>query len=205
MTTNETSFFRDSLPFTELKDIIIPDLAKTGSTDKQITIWCAASSSGQEPYSIAMTLRSIHQALKGWNLNIIASDICDKVLETAKSGQYSQIEVNRGLPKDMLTRHFKQVGTNWVVNDDLRNMIDFRKINLNKTFVGLPKVDIIFIRNVLIYFNGETKKLILDKMMALMKPDSLIIFGQAESPMNFTDRFERYKKVQSSVYQLKAR
>ena len=203
MTTNETSFFRDTRPFSDLKDIIMPDLIKARSDTRQINIWCAASSSGQEPYSIAMTLHSNFKILKDWKLNITASDISSKVLTKARGGKYSQIEINRGLPKDMLSRYFTPVESDWVINDELRNMIDFRKINLINPYTGMPKFDLIFIRNVLIYFNEETKKLILNKLADLMKPDSLIILGGTETPMNITDLFERYQKAHASVYQLR--
>ena len=203
MTTNETSFFRDTRPFTELTDVLVPDLLKKRAEDKQLNVWCAASSSGQEPYTIVMALRRIFRIKQDWKLNVIASDISDRMLARARAGRYSQIEINRGLPREMLDLYFKPDETGWTINEELRGMVDFRRMNLTKPYMGLPKLDIIFVRNVLIYFNDETKKKMLDRMIALMKPDSLIIFGETETPININDRLERCKKVQSAVYQLK--
>lgn len=205
MTTNETSFFRDNHPFEELRLKILPALIKNREKEKKLTIWCAACSSGQEPYTIAMVLHSYFKHLRSsnWKIKIIASDISDKMLATAKSGNYNQIEINRGLPLGMRDRFFTKNGNSWTIIDELRNSIEFKKINLVERLIGLPRLDIIFIRNVLIYFDMETKAAILSKMANLMYPDSVLYIGSSETIIGVTDKLERISTSRSSIFQIK--
>jgi chemotaxis protein methyltransferase CheR len=203
MTTNETSFFRDATPFEQLKTKVVPQFIKAREKEKQLNIWCAACSSGQEPYSVAMVLRSCFNDRSNWKIRLIASDLSEKVLARAKSGEYTQIEINRGLPEDMLKRHFQQQGSNWVVKDELREMVEFRKINLIESFSGLPKLDIVFLRNVLIYFDNSTKQAILEKLSRILKPDGLLFLGNSETTMHLSSDYVRRDTLQGSIYQLK--
>src|SRR5215475_8036071 len=157
MTTNETFFFRDKVPFDHFRDKIMPDLLQARANRKSIRIWCAAGSTGQEPYSLAMCLKEMGAALNGWRIEILATDLSQEVLEKSKAGIYSQFEVQRGLPIQLLVKYFKQTGEVWQVNADIRAMIQHRQLNLLHDFSQLGAFDVIFCRNVLIYFDQETK------------------------------------------------
>jgi chemotaxis protein methyltransferase CheR len=140
MTTNETSFFRDVQPFEMLKQVVVPELMKRRATERQLTIWCAASSTGQEPYSLAMMLRESFPALASWKVRITTSDLSTEVLQKARKGCYSQLEVNRGLPAQMLVKYFQRQGVAWQIKDDIRNLIDYRQLNLIEPWPALPPV-----------------------------------------------------------------
>jgi chemotaxis protein methyltransferase CheR len=155
MTTNETFFFRDKTPFDHFKDTVVPDMIKARAGKRALRIWCAAGSTGQEPYSLAMILKDMSAQLSGWRLEIIATDLSPEVLEKSRAGLYTQFEVQRGLPIQSLVKHFTQVGTMWQLNADVRALVQFRQFNLLQDFAGLGKFDIIFCRNVLIYFDQQ--------------------------------------------------
>lgn len=191
MTTNETFFFRDTGLFDGLRTSIMPKLLAQRAKTKTLTVWCAACSTGQEPYSIAMTLHKNFAELSGWRVKIIASDISQTVLKTARSGIYNQIDVNRGLPKDMLDRYFAQQGQQWLVKDDLKKWIEFRQVNLKEPFSGVSGIDMIFVRNVLYYFSQDTKVDILNRMAKLLPTDGLLFLGGTESVTGVTDALER--------------
>src|SRR6476469_11167130 len=157
MTTNETFFFRDKIPFEHFRDAIMPEMLKARAGRKSIRIWCAAGSTGQEPYSLAMSLKEMGAALAGWRVEIIATDLSTEVLEKSKAGIYSQFEVQRGLPIQMLVKYFAQVGDTWQIAPDIRAMLQFRALNLLADFINLGRFDVVFCRNVLIYFDQETK------------------------------------------------
>ncbi|MGY2931036.1 hypothetical protein ACVWZ6_000638 [Bradyrhizobium sp. GM6.1] len=157
MTTNETFFFRDKVPFDHFRDTIMPEIIKARAGRRSVRIWCAAGSTGQEPYSLAMSLKEMGAALTGWRVEIIATDLSQEVLEKAKAGIYSQFEVQRGLPIQMLMKYFKQIGETWQINPELRAMIQHRQLNLLHDFAQLGTFDVIFCRNVLIYFDQDTK------------------------------------------------
>ena len=157
MTTNETFFFRDKVPFDHFRDSIMPEILKARAGRKSIRIWCAAGSTGQEPYSLAMCLKEMSAALAGWRVEIIATDLSQEVLEKSKAGIYSQFEVQRGLPIQMLVKYFKQNGEFWQINPDIRAMVQHRQLNLLHDFSQLGAFDVIFCRNVLIYFDQDTK------------------------------------------------
>ncbi|MBN4054176.1 protein-glutamate O-methyltransferase CheR [Nitrospira defluvii] len=180
MTTNETSFFRDQKPFTSLKEEILPELMNT-KADKKIRIWCAASSSGQEPYSIAMILCDMAKALAGWQVRILATDISEPILSRAREGVYSQHEVQRGLPMPYLLRYFEQVDSMWALKASVKEFVEFQKLNLLSKFSSMGTVDVIFCRNILIYFDKETKEDILNRMAEVLSPTGVLFLGAAET------------------------
>lgn len=203
MTTNETSFFRDIHPFETLKKHIIPDLIKKRSATKQLNIWSGASSSGQEPYTIAMILRENFPELRNWKVNYISSDISNEMLDRCKKGVYSQLEINRGLPATLMIKYFERHGTEWQAKEDLRKMIDFRYLNLCERWPLLPKMDLVLLRNVLIYFDVEMKKKILKQIQELLRPDGYMFLGAAETTMNLNESFERMDYKQSGCYRIR--
>lgn len=204
MTTNETSFFRDITPFQALKDHVLPQLTASRQDKKELNIWCAASSTGQEPYTIAMTLREHFPDLSEWKITFIASDLSLDVLERAKEGYFSQLEINRGLPAPMLVKYFSKEGAEWRVKQELRDMIDFRQINLIGNWPPMPKFDIVFVRNVLIYFDPDVKRAILANMQRKMAPDAFLFLGSAETTLNISDSFTRVKFDKGACYRLVA-
>jgi len=192
MTTNETFFFRDKVPFDHLRETMIPALLQARAARRSLRIWCAAGSTGQEPYSIAMCLKEYGPALAGWRTEIIATDLSKEVLEKSKAGLYSQFEVQRGLPIQLLVKHFKQVGELWQLNADIRAMVQHRQLNLLQDFSHLGTFDVIFCRNVLIYFDQETKVGIFSRLAKLMEADGFLALGAAETVVGLTDVFKPY-------------
>lgn len=161
MVTTETSFFRDVHPFETLKKIVLPKLIELRRAQRQLNIWCAASSSGQEPYSIAILLKEYFPDLAGWQINLTATDISREMLQRSRAGRYSQVEVNRGLPTALLLKWFRQDAGCWQLSDQIRRMITFRPLNLAQPWPAMPMWDIVFLRNVMIYFDNAVKKTIL--------------------------------------------
>lgn len=201
MTINETSFFRDGHPFEALRDHILPMLIKARQSTRQLTIWCAASSSGQEPYSLAILLREhFAQQLANWNVRIVATDLSDEILAKAKQGKYTQFEVGRGLPAKLLVTHFTRQGTEWVLKDDVRRLIEFRKMNLTQPWPFMAPCDIVFIRNVLIYFDQKTKQEILNKALKLLRPDGYLFVGGSETVLNMNLPLARENIGPTAVY-----
>ncbi|ACI94218.1 chemotaxis protein methyltransferase 1 [Afipia carboxidovorans OM5] len=189
MTTNETFFFRDKIPFEHFKDSVIPELIKARAARKTLRIWCAAASTGQEPYSLAMILKDMSAALSGWRVEIVATDLSQEVLEKCKAGIYSQFEVQRGLPIQKLVSYFKQIGEMWQINPDIRAMVQFKEFNLLNDFASLGKFDVIFCRNVLIYFDQPTKAEVLTRMLRVNEPDGCLFLGAAETVVGLTDAY----------------
>ncbi|SFM08466.1 MCP methyltransferase, CheR-type [Bradyrhizobium sp. NFR13] len=190
MTTNETFFFRDKVPFDHLRDVVLPEMIQARAARKSLRIWCAAASTGQEPYSIAMTIKEMSAQLAGWRIEIIGTDISQQVLEKSKSGIYTQFEVQRGLPIQLLVKYFKQTGEMWQINPDIRAMIQYRPLNLLQDFSSMGKFDIIFCRNVLIYFDQEMKTQIFGRLAKCMEPDGFLALGAAETVVGLTDAFK---------------
>ena len=201
MTTNETFFFRDKIPFDHLRDSIMPGLIQARAARKSLRIWSAASSTGQEPYSIAMCLKEMGAALAGWRIEIVATDLSQDVLEKSKAGVYSQFEVQRGLPIQFLMKYFTQAGDVWQLNADVRAMVQFRQLNLLQDFSHLGTFDVIFCRNVLIYFDQDTKAMIFERMAKGMEADGTLLLGAAESVVGITDAF-RPLSDRRGLYQL---
>ena len=192
MTTNETFFFRDKVPFEHFRDTIVPEMLKARAGRKSIRIWCAAGSTGQEPYSLAMSLKEMGAAIAGWRVEIIATDLSTEVLEKSKSGVYSQFEVQRGLPIQLLVKYFKQNGELWQISPELRAMVQHRQLNLLHDFSQLGTFDIIFCRNVLIYFDQETKVNIFNRLAKSMEQDGFLVLGAAETVVGLTDAFKPF-------------
>jgi chemotaxis protein methyltransferase CheR len=203
MTTNETLFFRDRRPFELLRTRVIPDLLAARATERRLTFWSAACSTGQEPYTIAMTLQEYFPQLHGWNIRIIASDLSSDVLARAIQGRYTQLEVNRGLPARFLVKYFTRVGDDWQIREEIRRMIEFREMNLTEAWSFLPKIDVIFMRNVLIYFNQETKRKVLSKIAPLLPASGYLFLGSAETTLNIAEEFEPIPGVVAACYRLK--
>jgi chemotaxis protein methyltransferase CheR len=188
MTTNETFFFRDKIPFDHLRDTILPALVRARASRRVLRIWCAASSSGQEPYSIAMCVKEF-AGLLGWRVEIVATDLSQAVLEKSKAGLYSQFEVQRGLPIQMLVKYFIQRGELWQLNADIRAMVQHRQLNLLQDFSHLGTFDVIFCRNVLIYFDQDTKTGIFNRLSRMVEPDGVLLLGAAETVVGVSDAF----------------
>jgi chemotaxis protein methyltransferase CheR len=189
MTTNETFFFRDRIPFDHVRDSIVPGFREARALQKRIRIWCAAASSGQEPYSLAMGFKEMGASLAGWRIDILATDISAEVLEKAKAGLYSQFEVQRGLPIQLLVKYFTQVGDCWQLSPEIRAMVQFRPFNLLNDFGPLGTFDLVFCRNVLIYFDQESKIGVLDRLARQIEHDGYLVLGAAETVVGLTERF----------------
>ena len=192
MTTNETFFFRDKVPFDHFREKIMPDLLQARANRKSIRIWCAAGSTGLEPYSLAMCLKEMGAALAGWRVEILATDLSVEVIEKSKAGLYSQFEVQRGLPIQLLVKYFKQIGELWQINPDIRAMITHRQLNLLHDFSQLGTFDVIFCRNVLIYFDQDTKVDIFRRLARASEPDGFLALGAAETVVGLTDVYKPY-------------
>lgn len=190
MTTNETFFFRDKVPFEQFKTVIMPALIAARARQRRIRIWCAAASSGQEPYSLAMCLKEMASELRGWQIDILGTDLSQSVLEKAKSGLYSQFEVQRGLPIQLLVKYFSRHGEMWQIAPELREMVQFRRFNLLNDLTSLGRFDVVFCRNVLIYFDQETKSSVLERLHAVLERDGYIVLGAAETVVGLTDSFK---------------
>jgi chemotaxis protein methyltransferase CheR len=201
LTTNETSWFRDSDPFTALRQAVFPALAKTRA-NRTLRIWAGACSSGQEPYSIIMTALDTPE-LAGWKIELVATDLSEEMLTRSRKGEYSQLEVNRGLPATTLVRHFERAGLNWRINQSIRERVEFRQLNLTRPFPPMGRFDVVFLRNVLIYFDLPTKRDVLKRVRQVMAPDGHLFLGAAEMTMGVDDAWERVPAGRSSVYRIR--
>ena len=189
MTTNESLFFRDMKPFEQFRNLVIPKLVESRQSARRIRIWSAAASSGQEPYSIAIILTEMQSLLAGWDLEITATDISIEMLNRARSGLYTQFEVQRGLPIATLVKYFKQVGEKWRLDAAVRSMVKFKEFNLLDDPAPLGRFDIVFCRNVLIYFDQQTKSEVLARIAKAMPVDGVLYLGGAETVLGITDKF----------------
>jgi chemotaxis protein methyltransferase CheR len=190
MTTNESFFFRDKVPFDHFRATIMPELIAARASRRRIRIWCAAASTGQEPYSLAMSLREMGDRISGWRVEIVATDISNEVLEKARSGIYSQFEIQRGLPIALLLKYFTQISDSWQIAPSIRAMVQFRPLNLIGDFAHLGVFDVVFCRNVLLYFDLETKTRVLARVARVMDRDGYLVLGAAETVVGLTDRFK---------------
>lgn len=203
MTTNETSFFRDLTPFQVLRDRWLPEIIVRKGHSKCLTMWCGASSSGQEPYSVMFTIFEHFPELKDWNIQFIATDISEEMLAKCREGKYSQLEVNRGLPASCLMRFFSKKGMNWQVQEDIRRRIDFKSMNLVGPWLPFPTMDLVFLRNVMIYFDSETKKKILANIRRILDPNGYLLLGGSETTMNIDDQYDRVPVSGTSCFRVK--
>ncbi len=190
MMTNETFFFRDRTPFENFNSTVMPALLAARQTSRTIRIWCAAASVGQEPYSLAMALKEMGRKIEGWRIDLIATDLSNEVLEKARQGIYTQFEVQRGLPIQLLIKYFAQVGDMWQISPDIRAMVKFRQFNLLSDFYHLGTFDLIFCRNVLIYFDQETKVNVLNRLSEVIAGDGYLVLGAAETVVGLTGSFK---------------
>ncbi len=201
MTTNETSFFRDIYPFQALQQTILPQLIAARSTERCLTIWSNACSTGQEPYTIAMVIKEHFPQLAGWRVQIYATDLCKKVLDRARNGAYCQTEMNRGLPMPLLLKYFKRDGLSWQISEDIKKMVRFVPYNLtNPIPAEIPRADIVFLRNVLIYFNPEVKSAVLRRVHGHLKHDGFLFLGGAETTLNLNVPFRKELNQQTTYY-----
>jgi chemotaxis protein methyltransferase CheR len=189
MTTNETFFFRDKIPFDHLRDTILPTLLRERAGRRTLRIWSAACSTGQEPYSIAMCLKEYGIDLGGWRIEIVATDLSQGVLEKSRAGMFSQFEVQRGLPIQLLVKYFRQIGDMWQINADIRAMVQFRQLNLLHDIAHLGLFDVVFCRNVMIYFDQDTKSMIFKRLARVTANDGYLVLGAAETVVGLTDAF----------------
>lgn len=204
LTTNETYFFRDVHPFDTLRDIVVPELIRARAHARKLDIWCAASSSGQEPYSLALSLAEHFPELCDWHVSIMASDISTEMLCRARAGSYTQFEVNRGLPVRMLVKHFQKIGNQWLISEEIRGMVKFRFLNLSKPWPPLPRFDLIFMRNVLIYFDKGCKQEILGRVLGQLQPDGTLFLGASETTIGLEGGFEPVQHGPSIVYRVRS-
>lgn len=203
MTTNESFFFRDQKPFDLFRDEILPDLIERRASSRSFRIWCAAASSGQEPYSLSILLKEAAAKLSGWRHEIIGTDISHDILDKAKSGKYTQFEVQRGLPIQFLIKYFDKIDDQWKIKPEIQQMVTYKYFNLLDELKPLGTFDIVFCRNVLIYFDQPTKSKVMDQIASLMPRDGLLFLGGAETVLGITDRFKPVKG-QRGVYEIAA-
>ncbi len=198
LTTNETSWFRDSYPFQAFSQQLLPEIANTGS--RNLTIWSAACSSGQEAYSLAMLLLDWLPAHPGFTAQIIGTDISQRMVDRARAARFSQLEVNRGLPAQYLVKYFDQNGREWVLRQAVRALTRFDRGNLALPATGVPSCDIVFLRNVLIYFDLETKRTVLGHIRRVLRPGGYLVLGGAESTLNLDGTFQRMELGRAVVF-----
>jgi chemotaxis protein methyltransferase CheR len=202
LTTNETSWFRDREPFTALTDVVLPELIKSRATTRKLRLWSAASSSGQEAYSLAITLQE--QLPAGWQYEIMGSDISTEMVKRAEAAEYSQVEVNRGLPASQLVQYFERAGAHWRIAQHLRRNVSFKHMNLTTPLPAMAPFDVIFLRNVLIYFDVATKKSVLRNVARLLRPDGWLFLGAAETTIGIDDNYERVAAGRTSAYRVRS-
>jgi chemotaxis protein methyltransferase CheR len=202
MTTNETSWFRDRHPYDAFESVILPDLLSRRAKERRLTVWSAATASGQEAYSIAMLVHERLAADPGWDVRVLASDLSEQMVRRTRAGRYSQLEINRGLPAARLVRHFSRAGTEWQVNEPLRRLVEVRQLNLAAPFPPLPPIDVTFLRNVLIYFQVDSRREILQRVRQVLRPGGYLVLGTAETTLD-VDAFERVPHDKATVYRLR--
>jgi chemotaxis protein methyltransferase CheR len=201
LTTNETSWFRDREPFLALTDVVLPELIKSRASTRKIRVWSAASSSGQEAYSLAITLQE--NLPPGWSYEIMGTDISTVMIERAEKAEYSQVEVNRGLPAQQLVQYFERSGAHWRITQQLRKNVSFRLMNLTAPLPAMQPFDIVFLRNVLIYFDVATKRTVLQNASKLLRPDGWLFLGAAETTIGIDDNYERVAAGRTSAYRVR--
>jgi chemotaxis protein methyltransferase CheR len=202
MTNNETWFFRDYGPFEALRQQALPELLAARSGINGLRLWSAACSTGQEPYSLALLLRE-HFSLANWTVQILATDISTQALDRARRGRYSQLEINRGLPVALLPRYFRRANLDFELVSDIRNLVEFKQFNLSQPWPELPKMDVIFLRNVMIYFDVEIRRQILARVRSVLQPDGVLFLGCAETTLNLDSNFERVTFEKTAYYKVR--
>jgi len=204
MTTNETSFFRDVTPFEAFREVVLPEVLQQRSSSRTLEIWCAACSSGQEPYSVGMSLREQIPNVDDWKISIYCTDLSRKMVDRTSAGKYSQLEVNRGLPAPHLLKYFQKKGMKYVARDEIKKFIDAHTMNLVEPWPPFGPFDVIFLRNVLIYFNTDTKRMILERAKRVLRTGGFLFLGGAETTLGVCDAFERVPRAKASLYRLRS-
>jgi chemotaxis protein methyltransferase CheR len=202
LTTNETSWFRDREPFAALTEVVLPELIKARASTRKVRLWSAASSSGQEAYSLAILLSE--NLPPGWTYEIMGTDISTEMVKRAEKAEYSQVEVNRGLPASQLVQYFERAGAHWRITPALRRNVSFRLMNLTAPLPAMQPFDVIFLRNVLIYFDVAVKRTVLQNVSRLIRPDGLLFLGAAETTIGIDDNYERVATGRTSAYRLRS-
>ena len=205
LTTNETTFFRDVYPFESLRTHVLPDLIERKRLSRSLFIWSAGCSSGQEPYSVAMLMRDEFPELAGWQVSILGTDVSVAMLERARAGRYGQLEVNRGLPADLLVRYFRRTGMDWEIDASIRAMVRFQHQNLVDPWPSLPPMDLVLMRNVMIYFDVTTKQDILGRVHGVLAPHGYLLLGTSETTLHLDDTFQRHAVGPTGWYRRKRR
>jgi chemotaxis protein methyltransferase CheR len=200
LTTNETTFFRDYNPWESLRTLVMPELLARKERTRTLAIWSAGCSSGQEPYSVAMSIREHFPELLTWQLSILGTDISGSVLDRARAGRYGQLEVNRGLPAHLLVRHFTRAGMEWEIEEPIRRMVRFERHNLNDAWPSMPPFDLVLMRNVMIYFETEAKRQVLAKMHGQLAPHGYLLLGASETTYSLSDDFIREPDGRTAWY-----
>ena len=203
MTTNETSFFRDAHPFEALRRHVLPELVARRAGARRLRIWCAACSSGQEPYSVAMLLRDGFPEVRDWDVQILGTDLSDEMLDRAREATYTPFEVSRGLSPAALAEHFEPSGAGWRVREPVRRTVEFRAMNLVEPWPALAEMDVVFMRNVLIYFDAETKRDLLGRVRRVLRPGGSLFLGASETTLNLDTAFERVALGRGSCYRVR--
>ena len=203
LTTNETTWFRDVHPFESLRTHVLPDLIERKRLSRTLCIWSAGCSSGQEPYSVAMLVRDEFPELDGWQISITGTDVSAGMLERAQAGRYGQIEVNRGLPAHLLVKHFRRVGVGWELDAGIRSMVRFQRQSLVEPWTNLPPMDLVLMRNVMIYFDVATKREVLGRVRDVLAPHGYLLLGSAETTLHIDDAFQRHAVGPTGWYRRK--
>ncbi|MDY3554196.1 protein-glutamate O-methyltransferase CheR [Gemmata sp. JC717] len=201
MVTTETLFFRDRTPFDVLRDAVLPDLISRRAAARTLNVWSAACSTGQEPYSFVLLLRQHFPELTGWKVNVLATDLSGQVLARAREGRYNQVEVSRGLPTTLLTEYFEPTGAEWQLRAGVRGAVEFRVLNLARPWPLLPPTDLVFLRNVMIYFDSETKKALLNRIARVLRPDGYLLLGSTETILTLGSPFSRVEHLKGGFHQ----
>lgn len=200
LSTQETSFFRDFHPFEVLRQTLLPDLLRKRAAARELCIWCAAAATGQEPYSLAMLLREHFPQLAGWRVQLLATDLSEATLGRARAGAYTQLEANRGLGAALLVKYFRQDGAQWLIKEEVRRMVEFRPLNLIGSWPSLPPMDLVLMRNVLIYFNTATRQDILRRLRQVLRQDGYLLLGSAETTLHLDGSYELVQHERVTCY-----
>jgi chemotaxis protein methyltransferase CheR len=203
LANGETLFFRDVSLFEALRTTLLPQLIERRRNVGALNVWCGACSTGQEPYSLAMLLEERFPFLASWQVHLLATDLSLESLERARQGRFSQFEVNRGLPVQQLVKHFSKEGDTWTVDSRLRNRIEFRQLNLIQDWPWLPPIDLLLLRNVMIYWTADQKRTVLSRVRSVLRPDGYLVLGAAETTLHLDDAFERVPLDGACCYQLR--
>jgi chemotaxis protein methyltransferase CheR len=200
LTTKETSFFRDFHPFETLRQHILPPIIEQRTAARQLALWSAGCSTGQEAYTIALLLREYFPQLKDWTIAILGTDLSPTVLQQAREGLYSQLEVNRGMPAALLSKYFSKVDAKWAVNDEIKQLVEFRQMNLAKPWPTLPLFDVVFVRNVMNALDTDAKKRILRQIRQCLLPHGSLFLGAVETTANLDPEWHSVPLGRATVY-----